>query len=181
VGGRAGWRWEVDAMSITVEERSESLLHRGRELRRMPVWLAVVLLLAVLGAGVLVGRVTKAEPPPPRDLASAATNAWIRDHVAAINSGDAARVRPFYADNATVYDIGNQHSAPLVGGANIARAVAASHSMLGAFMNEPGTAVQYGQFIAYVGSWGDVKAGVIVYELDAQGKILNLWAIHPAQ
>ena len=168
-------------MSNTVKEPSETLRPRSRERRHVPVWLAVVSLIVLVGAGVFVGRATKPDPPPPADLASASTNAWIRDQVAAINSGDAARIRPFYADNATMNDIGNRVSTPLKGGAHIAETFALSHSMLGHFLEEPGTAVQRDQFIAYVGSWGDVKAGVVVYELDADGKILNMWAIHPAQ
>jgi hypothetical protein len=168
-------------MSDTVVKGSENDLRHRVDVRRMPAWLAVVLLVVALGAGALVGRATKADPPAPADLASASTRAWLRDHVAAVNSGDEARIRAFYADDATQYDIGNQHSAPIRGGANIARIAAANQPILGQFLNEPGTAVQRGQFIAYVGSWGDVKAGVVVYELDPQGRILNMWAIHPAQ
>ncbi len=146
----------------------------------MSVWLAVVLLIVGLGVGGFIGRATKADPPLPSDLASASTNAWIRNQVAAVNSGDAARIAAFYAQNATLTDIGDPTSAPVKGGAQIAKALAGSHAMLGAFLNEPGTAVQRGRFVAYVGSWGDVDAGVVVFELDAQGKILNQRAIHPA-
>ena len=146
----------------------------------MPLWLAAVLLLVGLGVGGFVGRTTKADAPLPADLASASTNAWIRNHIAAVNSGDATRIAAFYAENATLTDIGDPTSAPVKGGAQIAKAMAGSHAMLGAFLNEPGTAVQRGRFVAYVGSWGDVEAGVVVYELDAHGKILNQWAIHPA-
>lgn len=173
-------------MSNTVENRSDQMLLReGRALGKVPVWLAVVLpvvlVVVALAAGVLVGRATKADTAPPADLASAATNSWIRDHVAAVNSGDEARIRTFYADDATMTDIGNLHAAPLKGGATIARTLAANHALLGDFLDEPGTAVRRDQFISYVGSWGDVRTGVVVYELDDQGKILNIWAIHPAQ
>lgn len=179
---RPGWAHrKVTFMSTTVEERSTPPLHAGTQSRHVSVWLAVVLLIVGLGAGVFLGRVTKAEVPPPANLASASTNAWIRAHVAAVNSGDQARIAAFYADNATLTDIGNVSSAPVKGGAQIAKAMAGSHSMLGAFLNEPGTAVQLGPFVAYVGSWGDVKAGVVVYELDSAGKIVNQWAIHPAE
>lgn len=112
-------------------------------------------------------------------MASASANAWIRDHLAAVNSGNEARITSFYASNATLTDIGDLSSAPVKGGAQIAKAMAGSHSMLGAFLNEPGTAVQRGKFVVYVGSWGDVPAGVVVYELDTHGKILNQWAVHP--
>ena len=168
-------------MSNVVRDRSEPLLHRGRDLRHVPVWVAVLLLAIGLTGGTFVGRASKADPAPPPDLASASTSAWVRDVLAAVNSGDAARIRPFYADDATLTDIGNEFATPLKGGAHIAETFEASYSMLGAFLNEPSTVMERDQFVAYVGSWGDVKAGVVVFELDHEGKILNQWAIHPAQ
>lgn len=166
-------------MSTMVRASHKDRPHRALGSRPVPMWLAVVLLVVGLGVGGLVGRITKADSPRPADLASASTNAWIRDQVAAVNSGNEARIRGFYANNATMTDIGDLYSAPIKGGAQIAKTMARSHSMLGAFLNEPGTAVQRGTFVVYVGSWGDVPAGVVVYELDAHGKILNQWAIHP--
>jgi hypothetical protein len=144
-------------------------------------WLSVVLLIVGLGAGFLVGRATVSPPAPPPDLASAGIRAFVKQHVDATNSGDAARIASFYAEKSTLNDIGNEFTAPVKGRDEIARALAADVELFGPFLGQPGTAVKRGNFVTYVSAWGDVEAGVIVLELDSQGKILNQWAIHPAE
>jgi hypothetical protein len=142
--------------------------------------LSVVLLIVGLGAGFLVGRTTVTEPAAPADLASTTVSTFITQHVAAVNSGDAERIATFYADEGTLNDIGNEFAAPIKGRDEIAKALAADVELFGPFVGQPGTAVERGSFISYVSSWGDIEAGVIVLELDPEGKILNHWAIHPA-
>jgi hypothetical protein len=78
-------------------------------------------------------------------------------------------------------DIGNKYGTSIRGGPEIARVMAANTQVLGSFLRPPQTLVQRETFVAYAGSWGDVAGGVVVYELTKDGKILNQWAIHPAQ
>jgi ketosteroid isomerase-like protein len=148
--------------------------------RRVSVWLAVALLVVGLGCGLLLGRVTKSNPPPASDLARPSVSTMIKQQIDAINSGDAARIAPFYAENATLTDIGNPGAAPIKGAAEIAKAMAGNVKLFGPFLHQPETVVQAETFVAYAGSWGDVTGGVVVFELDSDGKILNQWAIHPA-
>jgi hypothetical protein len=143
--------------------------------------LSVVLLVVGLGAGVLVGRATVPEQKMPADLASSQLNTFLNQQVEAFNSGEATRLRPFYSADATVTDIGNVFAVPLKGGDEIATTMQKNVEFLGPFAGDVGTPIARGNFVAYVSSWGDVTAGVIVLELDAEGKILNQWVIHTAQ
>ena len=168
-------------MSTTMNPHDVPTLQTSAGSRRAPVWLALILLLVGLGSGVLLGRATKGNPAPPANLAEPAVSAMIDHQIEAVNSGDAARIAPFYAENATLTDIGNEYAAPVKGSAEIAKALAGDVQLFGPFLHKPGTLVQANTFVTYAGSWGDVTGGVVVYELDSNGKILNQWAIHPAQ
>jgi hypothetical protein len=165
-----------------------TVLHRGSPSTqlegarpRVSVWLAITLLLAGVGSGIVLGRVTKPDPSPPPGVASAEVTTMITKQVAAVNSGDAARIAAFYAENATLTDIGNRFASPVTGRDEIAKVLAGDVKLLGPFLEKPGTVWQAGTFVAYAGSWGDVAGGVVVYELDVDGRILNQWAMHPAQ
>lgn len=148
--------------------------------RRWPV-LPVVLLLVGLGAGLLFGRATAPEQETPADLAPSELVDFLEQQREATNSGDATRIAEFYAEDATFTDIGNKYAAPLEGRDEIAAVMAENVAFLGPFAGDIGTPIARGDFVAYVSSWGDVSAGVIVFELDADGKILNQWVIHTEQ
>lgn len=149
--------------------------------RRSTFWLPIILLIVGLGSGFFVGRATESSPKPAADLAEPEVSAMIDDQIEASNSGNPARISRFYAENATLTDIGNKYAVPLEGGAEIAKAMQGNIELFGPFLHKPETLVQANTFVAYAGSWGDVEGGVVVYELDGNGKILNQWAIHPAQ
>lgn len=70
---------------------------------------------------------------------------------------------------------------PLKGGDEIAKVMQENVELFGPFAGDVGTPIARGNFVAYVSSWGDVSAGVVVLELDAEGRILNQWVIHTAQ
>lgn len=168
-------------MPTTMQRGDAPTAKEGTSSRRSSAWLPVTMLVVGLGSGVLVGRATESNPGPAPDLAGPEVSAMIDDQIEASNSGDPARISEFYAENATLTDIGNKHAAPIKGGAEIAKAMQGNVELLGPFLNKPETLVQANTFVAYAGSWGDVAGGVVVYELDSHGKILNQWAIHPAQ
>lgn len=144
--------------------------------------LSVVLLLVGLGAGVLVGRAVSPEQEQPANLASSQLTDFLDRQAKAVNSGDATRIAEFYAEDATLTDIGNIYAKPLKGRDQIATVMADNVALLGDnFPKDIGTPLGRSNFVTYVSSWGDVSAGVIVFELDGEGKILNQWVIHPAQ
>lgn len=167
---------------MTTTDRAEV---EARTSKRPRTWwyvgVSAVLLVLGLGAGILVGRATVSDPPAPPDLASAQLRTFLTQQGEAFDSGDATRLRAFYADDATLTDIGNVHAKPLKGGDEIAEVMAKNVAFLGAFEADIGTPIARGNFVTYVSTWGDVSAGVIVLELDATGKILNQWVIHTAQ
>jgi hypothetical protein len=148
--------------------------------KRWPI-LSVVLLLVGLAAGVLVGRATAPEQELPADLAPRQLSDFLERQGEAVNSGDATRIAEFYAEDATLTDIGNIYAKPVEGRAEIAEVMAKNVALLGPFAGDAGTPIARGSFVTFVSTWGDVAAGVIVFELDADGKILNQWAIHPKQ
>jgi hypothetical protein len=144
--------------------------------------LSVVLLLVGLGVGVLVGRAIAPEQEQPANLASSELTGFLDLQAKAVNSGDATRIAEFYAEDATLTDIGNIYAKPLKGRDQIAKVMADNVALLGDnFPKDIGTPIARGNFVTYVSTWGDVAAGVIVFELDGEGKILNQWVIHPAQ
>ena len=169
-------------MSTTMNSHDVPTSDRSAGSRRAPVWLAIiVLLVAGFLAGMLVGRITKGSPAPPADLAAPAVSAMVDQQIDAVNSGDPARIAPFYAEQATFTEINDRSAVPIKGAAEIARVMAGNVKLFGPFLHKPGTVLQKGNFVAYAGSWGDITGGVVVYELDSKGKILNQWALHIAE
>lgn len=149
--------------------------------RGVPSWVAALMVVVAAVLGGIVGRSTAPEPKPVANLAPPAVRNMIERQVQAVNSGDASRIAPFFAENGALIDIGNIYAAPVRGRDNVAKVLAADVALFGPFLERPVTILQRGQVVAYVSSWGDVKGGVVVFELDSAGKILNQWAMHSAQ
>lgn len=144
--------------------------------------LPIILLLVGLAAGVLVGRATVSEPAPPADLASAQVTAFARDHVAAINSGDEARIASFFAQDSRLFRGEIDFYGPVVGREEIAKALAGPAqspfgAALGGYLAGPTTILQRGDFVTYFSALRKAEPvpTVVVLELDAEGKILNEW------
>src|SRR5690242_14896231 len=103
-------------------------------------WLSVALLLLGLGAGFLVGRVTKTDTAPPSDLAGVTITKMLDDYVQAVNGGDATKIATFFAPDATLTDTTRTGGYVVQGNTKIAAAMASWHP-LGFELTKGGTAI----------------------------------------
>lgn len=140
------------------------------------VWLSVVLLLLGLTGGFLAGRATAPETVLPADLASPEVTTMLQDELDAVNFGDAATLESLFAEDATFTDTAGD-GYTVEGNTKIAEGLA-SLSTLGFRVSDPGTATHNRDYVAqyHLSSSGPV---VGVYRLNDEGKIQNMWIVHP--
>ncbi len=114
---------------------------------RWLAWLSVVLLIVGLGAGFLVGRATKADPPA--DLASTSAVAVMNDFAEAVNRGDASAIAAFFTEDAisVLPDEAPQGVTVAAGAQRIGDSLASLNELLGVRITGPGTAVQNGAWV----------------------------------
>lgn len=129
------------------------------------VWLSVVLLVVGLGAGFLVGRVTKADPPA--DLASTSAVTLMNDFARAVNMGDAKAIAALFTEDAVSVGPGQkaEPTTELVGAQRIADSLA-SLSDLGLRITDPGTAVQGGTWVSQPVNIVDTTGFILVQVID---------------
>jgi hypothetical protein len=137
-------------------------------------WLPVLLLVVGLGAGFVVGRVTKPETPVPSDLAGTEVTSVLDEFMAAVNSGDEARIADVFAPDAVLSDVSEGGGDVATGNSEIA-ADFATWQAGGFRLWDPGTAIRHGDFVAqyHVSSTGPVMA---VYQLDGD-RIQHMWVV----
>jgi hypothetical protein len=138
-------------------------------------WLAIVLLVG-LGAGFLVGRVTKADTKLPSDLAGTTITKMLDGYTGAANAGDATKIASFFATDATFTDTNRVDGYVLEGNTKIAETMASWHAQ-GWRLTETGTAVQNGDLVARYENGGGVGV-VLVFQMK-DGKFQNVWAVRP--
>jgi hypothetical protein len=159
-------------MTATVAPSSSADDVRGRRQGWLG-WLPVLLLVVGLGAGFMVGRVTKPEPPVPSDLAGTEVTSVLDEFMAAVNSGDEARIADVFAPAAVLSDVEGDGDVA-TGNSEIASDFATWQA--GGFrLGDPGTAIRNGDFVAqyHVSSVGAVMA---VYQLD-DDRIQHMWVV----
>lgn len=135
---------------------------------------AVVLLLAALGAGTLIGRATVEEPAPPPEplgLATAAVVETIDAAIAATNAGDEAALAAVWAEDGVMTDMIAGTEA--VGADEIA-AEYASGSI--SRLERVSEVVQIGDFSANAFTY-DFGSGIAVFELNDDGSIAHQWVM----
>lgn len=134
-------------MNMTTISRPETTapVHVPRRSRWL-AWLSVVLLIVGLGAGFLVGRATKADPPA--DLASTSAVTVMNDFAAAVNFGDAKVIAAFFTEDAVSVSPDDQGATVTVGSQRIGETLASLRDILGMRITDPGTAVQRGSWVS---------------------------------
>lgn len=139
-------------------------------------WIWVLLLVLGLGAGFLVGRVTKADTVLPADLASPAVTKLLADYEAAVNSGDVTKIESFFATDATFTDTTRTDGYVMEGRARIAQAIASWHP-LGFRWGPGGTAIVNGEFVAQSGNANPIDA-MAVFQIK-NGRFQHVWVVRP--
>ena len=140
-------------------------------------FISVLLLVVGLGAGLFIGRATKADTAPPADLAKTSVTAMLTDLTNAVNAGDATQIATFYATDATMTTVA---PAPfgwtVTGNTKIADTLQGLQRNTAFSIGDVGTAIQRGSMVAQATTWSGAS-GLVVYELGTDGKIVNQWVI----
>jgi hypothetical protein len=161
---------------MAVEHLTETGTQPPRGHRNVTIaGVAGALAIGLLG-GALLGRATARQPDPVAvpGLASASTVAMLTARVDAINDADAARIASFYSADAVLEEF--DPSPPVV--TRTATAIGehlASYAALGFRIGQTGTATQLPPYVAEPLLWTGNSGGIVVYQLDAAGKIAHQW------
>ena len=169
-------------MSSTVHP--EALPHRRP--MAMPGWgitvIALVLLVAAVAAGIVIGQNTAAEEAapaaeavttvPPANIADAETTAMVDDMLAAWSSGDGRETASYFTTDATVYnDIGGYTKQ----GSEAIAKNAQAEGEAGVLVRRDSPVVgANGEFFSHAFNWSG-GYGITVYEMRYDGLISNMW------
>jgi len=135
---------------------------------------AVVLLLAALGAGTLIGRATVEEPAPPQapeGLAAVAVVETIDAGIAATNAGDEAALAAMWAEDGVMTDM--IAGTEIVGADEIAAAYASGSVSR---LERVSEVVQIGDFSANAFTY-DFGSGIAVFQIGDDGLIAHQWVM----
>lgn len=142
------------------------------------VWVVgVFVLIAAMGAGVWVGRVTAPQHTESqlRGLATSAIDQTLADRVHAFNSGNATGLTAIYAPNAVLEERDQLPATVIHGNKAIADRLAEYYSM-GFRLNRESVPVQVGSYVAEAVLWSGVPL-MLIYSFDATGRIAHQWVI----
>ncbi len=134
--------------------------------------LAAAVLLGVIG-GVVVGRATAPDPPPPAGLATSQVADLLASRVSAVNDGDKESIAIHYSTNAVVEEHDQDPPVIYSGNERIA-SVLSGYQLLGFRIQQQGVAMQQGSWVAEPLTWSNGE-GIAVYEIDDDGVIAHQW------
>lgn len=163
-------------MAVLEQQRVASA---GR--RRLPGWwlgVAVfVLLIAAVGAGVLIGRATGPDnAAQPKGLASGAVTKTLAMRIDAVNAGDTTKIASFYTSNAVLEERDWQPAVITRGAQAIAKHLSA-YNEIGFQLTNDSAPIQIGPYTAEAATWSGGGRGILVYEFDSSGRIAHQWVI----
>ena len=128
-----------------------------------------------LGVGFGVGRTTAPEPP---GLASEQTATMLAARIAAVNGEPGPDVASFYGSEAVLEERDVDPPVVTRGAREISDHLAAYRG-LGFRLDEAATpAIRLGRYLAEGLTWSNgYRGGIVVYELDDDGRIAHSWVI----
>lgn len=145
-------------------------------------WLVAGVLAAALvglGAWVLIDRNTSAtvsSAGQPHGLASASVAAMLGERIAAANRGDGKAVAAFYSRAGVLEERDVTPAVVTRGNEQIGARLQELFRTYGIPLKPESSVIQFGRYVAEALSW-EVGGGIVVYQLDANGKIAHQWAI----
>jgi hypothetical protein len=145
--------------------------------RRTSILLASVLVTA-LAIGLVVGRGTVEAPvaPQPSGLAGDDVLAMLADRVETLNTGTEEELAAFYSRDSVLEEQDMGEPALVTrGGGQLAEHLMGYRSM-GFRLDPETTAIRLGRYVAEGLGWG-TGGGIVVYELDEEGRIAHTWVI----
>lgn len=135
--------------------------------------IALVAALVALGAWALLDR----ETGTTEGLASSEIATMLDGRMAAANAGDWEAFAGYYAKSAVLEERDVVPAVVTSGREEIAARVEGLHA-LGLRLVSESTPIQFGPFVAQAAAWGGEEyGGILVYELDANGKIAHQWVL----
>jgi hypothetical protein len=160
---------------------SDTSKHDAESPRRIDIprsSVVVTVLIVGLVVGLLVGRGTVEAPvaDPPPGLAGDDVLAMLADRVETLNTGTEEELAAFYSRDSVLeeQDMGDP-ALVTRGGGSIAEHLMGYRS-LGFRLDPETTAIRLGRYVAEGLRWG-TGGGVVVYELDEEGRIAHTWVI----
>lgn len=140
-------------------------------------FISVLLLVVGLGAGLFIGRATKADTAPPADLATTSVTTMLTDLTNAVNAGDRTQIATFYATDATLTSVApDPFGWTVTGNTMIVQTLMGMQRDVAFNIGDIGTAIQRGSTVAQATTWSG-GTGVVLYELGNDGKIVKEWVI----
>ena len=154
-----------------------SITHGYTHVRRphLNIWLVAVIALLValvtVGAWALVDR----QAGTPEGLASADVATMLDGRMVAANGGDWKAFAGYYAKDAVLEERDAVPAVVTRGREEIVARVRGLH-FLGLRLVSESAPIQVGPFVAQAADWVGAH-GILVYELDANGKIAHQWVM----
>ena len=167
---------------MTVTPSSKAKVHLVRGKFRLVAFLAIVVALAALGAGLLVGCGSDENAQDTQGVASAETNALLQKWLPANNQGDKEALVALYAENAILDDLTYTPPGRTEGSQEIADFIAGyANGGQGLGFEFRGQPIELGDYViqavAVTDGGTQVGEGVHVFQINEDGQITHHWAV----